>query len=425
MDVSQLFLVTINSTINPTINLTTDSKMGYVYIVADPSSANFKFGFSSKNDESRLNEYKTSFHTFTKLIFPCDNPREVESSLKLALSDFVLTRESGYKSETCARGMGNANLLRAVEVLAAITMATHVRGPACNDGVRLEPDIPVLQPPFDRAQPRPSPFDHDQPRLVIQPPPQGRAGTIRHGQTTLAFQAVPRDPPVSLESADYDHLASVMLQKLPASMEWSQEHNVWIKADGGRLTPGHGDAVVKQSIDQFLAILRKACDGAPSSTRRTFVLQEAIASLEKPRGRTRFLNAVRMAKTFGMDFEAFCPPPEELLIGKELLGRAKKLVELPGDLMPETKNYARNIFVAMERGGKLAVQYEKGRRKVHVNSMKIVNNDIGEWYQIFRANHWKRVLSKGCVSAVADEIWTKYFIIHFLHRATQKYALEF
>lgn len=62
MDVSQLFVVTINSTINPT----TDSKMGYVYIVADPSSANFKFGFSSKNDESRLNEYKTSFYTFTK-----------------------------------------------------------------------------------------------------------------------------------------------------------------------------------------------------------------------------------------------------------------------------------------------------------------------------------------------------------------------
>ena len=114
--------------------------MGYVYIVTDPSSAFFKFGLSTRTDEARILDYKTAFAKYAKFIFPCDNPKPVENALKHALADHIQRHDSGRKSEICSKGLANANLMRALNIMAAMTMPAH---------------------PEQTAPPKPEPEDED------------------------------------------------------------------------------------------------------------------------------------------------------------------------------------------------------------------------------------------------------------------------
>ena len=99
--------------------------MGYAYIVAEPSSRYFKFGFSRLNDESRVMNYKTAFAKYSKLIFPCDNPRGVETAVKQALAPHIQRHDSGRPSEICSKGIGNIHLVRAFNIMCAMTMEAH------------------------------------------------------------------------------------------------------------------------------------------------------------------------------------------------------------------------------------------------------------------------------------------------------------
>lgn len=92
----------------------------FVYIVRDPTSERFKFGMSTRPDLSRLDAYKTALVAYDAHVFPCSNPRRVESAVKRALQPHILRHGgSGRASEVARRGADDANLLLAIDTILA------------------------------------------------------------------------------------------------------------------------------------------------------------------------------------------------------------------------------------------------------------------------------------------------------------------
>jgi len=92
--------------------------MPCVYIVADPTSSRFKFGVSSRNDNSRVIGYKTVFADYESHIFPCTNARDVEGKLKKELAPFIIPHaDTGRPSEIADRGKNNCNLFKAIRII--------------------------------------------------------------------------------------------------------------------------------------------------------------------------------------------------------------------------------------------------------------------------------------------------------------------
>ena len=96
--------------------------MEYLYILADHSSAFFEFGVASLNDGPGVWESRPSC---AKNIFPCDNARAVESAVKQALANHIQSNDSGRRSEICSKGVGNIHLIRAFNLVCAMTMEPH------------------------------------------------------------------------------------------------------------------------------------------------------------------------------------------------------------------------------------------------------------------------------------------------------------
>lgn len=266
--------------------------MGYVYIVTDPSSAFFKFGLSTKSSEARILNYKTAFAKYAKFVFPCENPRPVETAVKHALADHIQRHDSGRKSEICSKGLANANLMRALNIMAAMTMAAHPEGtPVENPEPEPEPeDEPEDEGDLEDFEDSDDPQDDSDDSLDDSDDSQGDPGNSQGeggDEAELHKQLQP-----NVITSDPEHVADVLLKNTPLSVAWSRDRKQWIHRDGRALERDEGDKIVTDAIGIFNRKLLASYNNALPPLQKT-AIKATIAKLAKPSGSQKLLETIR------------------------------------------------------------------------------------------------------------------------------------
>ena len=149
-------------------------------------------------------------------------------------------------------------------------------------------------------------------------------------------------------------------------------------------------------------------------------MKTVITNLAKEVGVNEIMEEARAAlvtpPTSPLDLGDFVSPPDEIAVAKYVLMKVRALVELPSDPMPVTRMRAHKIFLAMKRRGELGVQSDvNGGKRVHASSMKLVSQEVFDFYQGFRNLSWKKALKEG-FDVVSDKVWTKLFVALFLYQ---------
>lgn len=269
--------------------------MGFVYIVADNSSDFFKFGCSTRDDETRVLSYRTAMCKYTKVVVPCGDPRSVESAMKAVLRDCIQVHCSGRRSEICSKGLANCNMLRAINVMLAA-------GPAATEPALLDEDMSDAS--FDGVDEGEEGGDEEGGQAVEEAvPAAGDAGELerdRHFEQEINGQKIAdqqteeeiRQEPIQVISSVPEHVIDTFLQHYPAALRWSRDNHTWITADGDALPAEEGNAHFKDLLKQFAVRLLDAYSSKLPSIQRTSI-KRTVNAISHPGTVERFMDCLR------------------------------------------------------------------------------------------------------------------------------------